>query len=319
MPDTLLDVRNLIAYYMTPTAPVRAVDNVSFNVTEKEILGIAGESGCGKSTLAYSILRLLKPPGYIRGGEVLFKGSDLLKIKEEDLRRIRWKHISYIPQSSMNALNPVMRIEEQIGDAIRNHEKVSKGELRKRIEDLLVSVGLSPSVAHMYPHELSGGMRQRVVIAMAMALNPELIIADEPTTALDVVVQRGILQLLRDIRSKLKASVIMITHDMAAQAQIVDRLAIMYAGKIVEIGDANDLFNDPLHPYSRALISAIPSISEKKKLKGVPGFPPDLRSPPPGCRFYPRCPHRIPGKCNVDEPRLIEVKNDRLVACHLYR
>jgi len=304
---------------MTPTAPVRAVDNVSFNVTEKEILGIAGESGCGKSTLAYSILRLLKPPGYIRGGEVLFKGSDLLKIEEEELRRIRWKHISYIPQSSMNALNPVMRIEEQIGDAVRNQEKISKGELRKRIEDLLVSVGLSPSVAHMYPHELSGGMRQRVVIAMAMALNPELIIADEPTTALDVVVQRGILQLLRDIRSKLKASVIMITHDMAAQAQIVDRLAIMYAGKIVEIGDANDLFNDPLHPYSRALISAIPSISEKKKLKGVPGFPPDLRSPPPGCRFYPRCPHRIPGKCNVDEPRLIEVKNDRLVACHLYR
>jgi len=319
LPDTLLDVRNLIAYYMTPTAPVRAVDNVSFNVTEKEILGIAGESGCGKSTLAYSILRLLKPPGYIRGGEVLFKGSDLLKIEEEELRRIRWKHISYIPQSSMNALNPVMRIEEQIGDAVRNHEKISKGELRKRIEDLLVSVGLSPSVAHMYPHELSGGMRQRVVIAMAMALNPELIIADEPTTALDVVVQRGILQLLRDIRSKLKASVIMITHDMAAQAQIVDRLAIMYAGKIVEIGDANDLFNDPLHPYSRALISAIPSISEKKKLKGVPGFPPDLRSPPPGCRFYPRCPHRIPGKCNVDEPRLIEVKNGRLVACHLYR
>jgi len=319
LPDTLLDVRNLIAYYMTPTAPVRAVDNVSFNVTEKEILGIAGESGCGKSTLAYSVLRLLKPPGYIRGGEVLFKGSDLLKIEEEELRRIRWKHISYIPQSSMNALNPVMRIEEQIGDAVRNHEKISKGELRKRIEDLLVSVGLSPSVAHMYPHELSGGMRQRVVIAMAMALNPELIIADEPTTALDVVVQRGILQLLRDIRSKLKASVIMITHDMAAQAQIVDRLAIMYAGKIVEIGDANDLFNDPLHPYSRALISAIPSISEKKKLKGVPGFPPDLRSPPPGCRFYPRCPHRIPGKCNVDEPRLIEVKNGRLVACHLYR
>jgi len=319
LPDTLLDVRNLIAYYMTPTAPVRAVDNVSFNVTEKEILGIAGESGCGKSTLAYSILRLLKPPGYIRGGEVLFKGSDLLKIEEEELRRIRWKHISYIPQSSMNALNPVMRIEEQIGDAIINHEKISKGELRKRIEDLLVSVGLSPSVAHMYPHELSGGMRQRVVIAMAMALDPELIIADEPTTALDVVVQRGILQLLRDIRSKLKASVIMITHDMAAQAQIVDRLAIMYAGKIVEIGDANDLFSDPLHPYSRALISAIPSISEKKKLKGVPGFPPDLRSPPPGCRFYPRCPHRIPGKCNVDEPRLIEVKNDRLVACHLYR
>jgi len=304
---------------MTPTAPVRAVDNVSFNVTEKEILGIAGESGCGKSTLAYSVLRLLKPPGYIRGGEVLFKGSDLLKIEEEELRRIRWKHISYIPQSSMNALNPVMRIEEQIGDAVINHEKISKGELRKRIEDLLVSVGLSPSVAHMYPHELSGGMRQRVVIAMAMALNPELIIADEPTTALDVVVQRGILQLLRDIRSKLKASVIMITHDMAAQAQIVDRLAIMYAGKIVEIGDANDLFNDPLHPYSRALISAIPSISEKKKLKGVPGFPPDLRSPPPGCRFYPRCPHRIPGKCNVDEPRLIEVKNGRLVACHLYR
>ena len=281
--------------------------------------GIAGESGCGKSTLASAIMRLLKPPGYIKEGEVLFMGQDLLKLDEEELRKIRWKHISYIPQGSMNSLNPVMKIEEQIADAIKTHEgDVSEGELKKRVSELLLSVGLAPEVAKMYPHELSGGMRQRVIIAMAIALTPELVIADEPTTALDVVVQRGIVQLLRHIRDKFGSSIIIITHDIAILAEIVDKIAIMYAGKIVEIGDVFSLFKRPLHPYTQALISAIPSIKEKKELHGISGFPPDLRSPPPGCRFHPRCPYIMRGRCDVREPELIEVMPGRLVACHLY-
>ena len=315
----LLEVRNLRAYYETGSKPVRAVDEVSFDVLEKEVLGIAGESGCGKSTLAKAILRLLKPPGYVKGGEVIFKGRNLLKMSDDELRKIRWKHISYVPQGSMNSLNPVMRVEEQIADAIRIHEgNIPKVELRERIKDLLTSVGLPQEVMKMYPHELSGGMRQRVIIAMAIALAPELIIADEPTTALDVVVQRGILQLLADVREKLGSSIVIITHDIAALAEIVDRLIIMYAGKIVEIGNVLDVFKKPLHPYTHALISATPSIKEKKELKGLPGLPPDLRNPPSGCRFHPRCPYAIRGKCDVEEPKLIEIEPNRFVACHLY-
>ena len=317
MGEALLVVKDLRAYYRTRGNPVRAVDGVSFHVNHDEIFGIAGESGCGKSTLALAIMRLLKPPGYIVGGEVLYNGMNLLEIDEEALRKLRWKEISYIPQSSMNALNPVMRVEDQILDSMRAHEEeIDEEEARERIRELLTSVGLAPEVARMYPHELSGGMRQRVIIAMAMALNPKLIIADEPTTALDVVVQRGIIQLLADIKEKLKTSIILITHDMAVHAELVDRLAVMYAGKIVEIGKVDDLFSDPLHPYSKALISAIPSIKEKKKLRGLPGFPPDLRNPPPGCRFHPRCPYAM-DVCRREEPPLLDV-GGRLVACHLY-
>ena len=318
MPATLLGVRSLMAYYMTGTAPVRAVDNVTFDVAKNEVLGIAGESGCGKSTLANTMIRLLKPPGYVKGGEVLFNGANILELDEKELRKIRWKHISYIPQGSMNSLNPIMRAEEQIADAIKTHEgKVPKKEQRRRVEELFTSVGLAPEVARMYPHELSGGMKQRVIIAMAIALGPELIIADEPTTALDVVVQRGILQLLSDIKRKLGSSIILITNDMAAQAEVADRLVIMYAGKIVEIGDVNTLFREPLHPYAQALISAVPSIKGKKKLLSISGLPPDLRSPPPGCRFHPRCPQAMP-ICKEEEPRFIEVKPGRFTACHLH-
>ena len=303
---------------MTSAAPVKAVDDVTFNVSKNEVFGIAGESACGKSTLANTVLRLLKPPGYVKGGEVLFNGVNLLKLSEEELRKVRWKHISYIPQGSMNSLDPIMRVKEQIAEAIKTHGgKVPKEELGRMIEELLTSVGLAPEVARMHPHELSGGMKQRAIIAMAIALGPELIIADEPTTALDVVVQRGILQLLSDIKRKLGSSIILITHDMAAQAEIADRLAIMYAGKIVEIGDVNTLFREPLHPYAQALISAVPSIKRKKKLLSISGFPPDLRSPPPGCRFHPRCPPAMP-ICKEEEPRFIEVKPGRFTACHLH-
>ena len=305
MSEKLLEVKGLKAYYRTRGNPVRAVDDVSFYVRHDEIFGIAGESGCGKSTLALAILRLLKPPGYVESGEVLYNGINLMELGEEELRKIRWKEISYIPQSSMNALNPVKNVRDQIADAIKAHEEhVEDEEIDERIEELLTSVGLAPEVARMYPHELSGGMRQRVIIA------------DEPTTALDVVVQRGIIQLLEDVKERLKSSIILITHDMAVHAELVDRLAVMYAGKIVEIGDVKAAFSDPLHPYAKALIEAIPSIKGRKMLKGLPGFPPDLRNPPPGCRFAPRCSYAM-DVCRRVEPRLIKI-GDRYVACHLY-
>ena len=246
---------------------------------------------------------------------MIFNGRNILELDGEELRELRWKHISYIPQSSMNALNPVLRIRDQFIDVLREHGvKMEKEEAYKFIEDLLVSVGLAPEVAHMYPHELSGGMRQRTIIAMAIALKPELVIADEPTTALDVVVQRGILQLLSDIRRKFGSSIILITHDMPVHAEMVDRLAVMYAGKIVEIGDVHSIFREPLHPYTNVLIDSVPSIREKKKLAGIRGLPPDLRSPPPGCRFHPRCPYAF-SLCREREPPFMEIDGGRYVAC----
>jgi len=317
-PDHLLRVEGLKAFYRSGSSPVKAVDDVSIALKKSEILGIAGESGCGKSTFALAILRLLKPPGYVEDGEILLNGVDILRLSSKELKKVRWSQMSYIPQSSMNALNPVMRIEDQIIDAIvTRRRKMPKSELKKRVGELLANVGLAPEVARMHPHELSGGMRQRVIIAMAIALDPELIIADEPTTALDVVVQRGILQMLSDIRWKFGSSIVVITHDMAAQAEIVDRLAIMYAGKIVEAGSVKDLFEDPLHPYTQALISAVPSIKVKKELSGLSGLPPDLRNPPSGCYFHPRCPKFVENKCELEEPEFIQVEKERSVACHL--
>jgi len=249
---------------------------------------------------------------------VIFDGTDLLKLAEEEIRSIRWKRISYVPQSSMNALNPVMRIRNQISDSIEAHESgQSKDELDNRIEKLLMTVGLSREIAGMYPHELSGGMKQRVAIAMATALDPEILIADEPTTALDVIVQRGILQLLGEIRRRMH-TIVLITHDMAAQAEISDRVGIMYAGKMMEIGRTEDVFKDPLHPYTRLLISSIPRLKIRTELAWITGLPPDLRNPPLGCRFHPRCPHLMAGKCDVEEPQLAEIKPGRLTACHLH-
>jgi len=316
--DTLLYVQELKAYYKTPNGLVKAVDNVSFTVRRNEIFGIAGESGCGKSTLAMAILRLLKPPGFINGGKVLFKGKNLLKLSPKELREIRWKSLSYIPQSSMNALNPVLRIKDQFIDMFKEHGiKKEEKEYEEMIKELLINVGLAPEVMNMYPHELSGGMRQRTIIAMAIALRPELIIADEPTTALDVVIQRGIIQLLSEIRRKYNVAIILITHDMAVHAELADRIGIMYAGKIVEIGSTYEIFKKPLHPYTDALINSIPILGVKKTLKGIKGLPPDLKNPPPGCRFHPRCPMAME-ICKLQEPPLISI-NNRKVACFLYR
>jgi peptide/nickel transport system ATP-binding protein len=315
----LLKIEGLTVAYESDSKRLLAVNNVDLEIFQGEIFGLAGESACGKTTLANSILRLIKPPGRIISGRVIFDGVDLLSLGEEDLRRIRWEKIAYIPQASMNALNPVMRIYDQIVDIVRAHRKdFPEEEIRRRAEELFVSVGLAPEVLKMYPHELSGGMRQRVIIAMSLFLNPKLLIADEPTTALDVVVQRGILQLLKDINKNFGTTILLITHDMAVHAQIVDRLAIMYAGKIVEVGPVKDIFERPLHPYTQLLIASIPRAGEKRRLAGIPGLPPDLRNPPPGCMFHPRCPLRIQGKCERVEPALRQVSNERKVACHLY-
>jgi len=315
--EPLLQVRDLKAYYRTLKGPVRAVDGVDLTVMPGEVYGIAGESGCGKSTLTKAVLQLLRAPGYIAGGTLSFQGQNLLELGEDALRRLRGSGMSYVPQSSMNALNPVMRIAEQIGDAILAHVSMSRPEVRRRCAELLDLVGLPERSARMYPHELSGGMRQRAVIAISIALGPRLIVADEPTTALDVVTQRGILVALGDIKARLGAAIVLISHDLAVHAEIVDRLMIMYAGKVAEVGTVLDVFEDPLHPYSKVLVAAIPSIEERREISGLAGQPPNLLTPPKGCRFQPRCP-RATSRCADYDPPLREVKPGRFVACVLY-
>jgi len=315
--EELLEVKDLKVYYKSPRGKVKAVDGVSFSVGKNEVFGIVGESGCGKSTLANAILNLIRPPCYVESGEVIFCGKNILKLKEEDLRRIRCKELSYIPQASMNSLNPVMKIGDQIIDAMMAHIDISKDEARERAEKLLESVGLPAETMNMYPHELSGGMKQRVIIAIATSLEPKLIIADEFTTALDVLIQRKVIEFLEERRAAIKASAIIITHDIAVQAELVHKLAVMYAGRIVEISDVYKIFDDPLHPYTEGLISATPILGEKRTIKGIPGTPPDLINPPPGCRFHPRCP-LAEEKCKYESPPLIEVEKERYVACWRY-
>ncbi len=316
--DVILDVKGLKVYYATPTGFVRAVDDIDFQIFESEIVGLVGESGCGKTTTAMAILRLVQPPGRIVDGSVVLNGTDVAKLNSNDLRDFRWTNMALIPQGAMNSLNPVMRIRDQIGEAITTHEgKISKQALKERIINLLTLVGLPSRVYDMYPHELSGGMKQRVCIAMAVALNPPLIIADEPTSALDVIVQRVVVQNLLDIKERLGVSMIVIGHDMGLMAQLVDRLAVMYAGHMVEISRVDKVFEDPLHPYTQLLIESIPSIKERKPLRITEGITHDLRNPPPGCIFQERCPH-VMDICREVRPRLIEPKPGQQVACHLY-
>jgi peptide/nickel transport system ATP-binding protein len=311
---SVLEVQNLKVYYESVWGGYKAVDGASLKAYRNEVFSIAGESGCGKSTLVDGILRLVKPPGYIPSGRVIFEGTNLLEIPEDELRGIRWVKMAYIPQGAMNSLNPVIRVEEQMTDAIIDHGSMNKEEARELAISMLKEVGLPVEVAKMYPHELSGGMKQRVIIATAIALKPILIIADEPTTALDVIVQKGILELLRSLKEKYGMTVIVVSHDMAAHAQVADRIAIMYAGKVVEIGSIYDLFEDPLHPYTKGLISAIPAIG-KKYVKGIPGLAPSPLNWPQGCRFHPRCPH-TKDICSEVEPSMKEVGPGRHLACH---
>ncbi|MCB9460105.1 MAG: ABC transporter ATP-binding protein [Anaerolineaceae bacterium] len=315
--DVSLQVNNLRVHYHTQDQAVKAVDDVTFSLYAGERLGIVGESGSGKSTLALALMRLHKPPAKIEGGEVILGETDILKVNREQMRQVRWSEISFIPQGSMNSLNPVMKIKHQMSDAIKAHQQGwTQQKISDRISDLLGRVGLSNSIADMYPHELSGGMKQRVCIALAIVLEPRAIIADEPTSALDVVVQRVVIQTLNDIQQQLNAAMIIIGHDMGLMAQSVDRLAVMYAGKMVDVSPVSSFFNDPLHPYSQLLISSLPSPDEKRELTGIPGMQPSLLDLPSGCAFHPRCPIAVE-KCRQQIPPLRQIEESRRTACHL--
>jgi peptide/nickel transport system ATP-binding protein len=324
--NELLEVKDLKIYYRNISGISKAVDGVSFWVYPGEVFGITGESGSGKSTLISGITKFIGSSMYIPEGRINFsykedtnyRNVNLLTLPDDELRDIRWKHISYIPQGSMNSLNPVMKIGDQMTDVIVEHSQKNKEEAMALLPDLLNAVNLHSNVLNMYPHELSGGMKQRVIIAMALALQPELIIADEPTTALDVVSQLSVLSTLLVVSKDINASLFLVTHDMAVHAQMADRIAVMYAGKIVEIGKTNDIFKEPLHPYTVGLLSSIPSIDDRRKrLEGISGIAPSSTNWPRGCRFHPRCP-QVREKCKVEEPPMIKYDGGRYVACFLY-
>jgi len=313
-----LQVENLRVYYWTGRGPVKAVDDVSFTIQRNERFGFIGESGCGKTTTIMAILRLIKRPGKIESGRVLLNGRDLIALEKEEMRETRWSRISLVPQGAMNSLNPIMRVRDQIADTILTHRgAVATNVLREEIVGLLDMVELPAKVANMYPHELSGGMKQRVCIAMATALEPELIIADEPTSALDVVVQKAVMQTLIGVQERLGTSMILIGHDMGLTAQVLDRVGVMYAGKLVEVANIRELYREPRHPYTQALIASLPSIQAKKRGGGIPGLPPFLLNPPPGCLFRARCPHAMK-ICEQVTPPLRQLQPGHFAACHLY-
>ena len=318
MSTRVLEVDDLRVYYHTRAGPVKAVDGVSFTLDQHERLGLVGESGSGKSTTGLAILRLIKPPGKIERGEVRLDGVDVLQLPEAEMRRVRLGAIALVSQGAMNSLNPVMRVGDQIKDALIDHGvHAPSSELTDRVVKLLRRVGLARDVANRFPHELSGGMKQRVCIALAISLQPKVIVADEPTSALDVVVQRQVMDTLADVQTELGAAVILIGHDMGLMAQFVDRLGVMYAGELVELSPMETVYDEPLHPYTRLLIACLPSLEQKGVFAGIPGLPPSLLSPPAGCPFHPRCPH-VMDRCRTERPVLQQVQQDRWVACHLY-
>lgn len=298
-----LSVVGLKAYYFANKGVVKAVDNITFAIGENESLGIAGESACGKSTLGSALLRALQPPGKIIGGNVIISGIDIVKLSDKDFNKsIRWKKIAMIFQGAMNTLDPVYKIGDQMREIMQIHQ--FKGNIEDSILESLEQVGLDRNVAKRYPHELSGGMKQRVVIAMALLLKPDIVIADEPTTALDVLVQAQIVNVLKRLKKENGMTIILITHDLCIISEIADKIAVMYAGQIVEIGKASDIYENPKHPYTQALISAIPTLHDSnKQIEYIKGNPPDLTRPPPGCRFYERCPHAM-GICKEDPPEI---------------
>jgi peptide/nickel transport system ATP-binding protein len=316
----VLDVQQLTTHYQTLRGWVRAAEDVTFQVEPGKAMGLAGESGCGKTTVALSLLKILPTGGRIRKGKIVFDGTDLVPLSDAEMRKFRWKGIAIVFQGAMNAMNPVFKVGDQIVEAIRVHEpEVDKRTAMDRTRHLLEMVGVEPDRVDNYPHEFSGGMRQRALIAMALAANPKLLIADEPGTALDVIVQAQTLKLMRELKDKLGLSMIMISHDLSIIAETCEQVAIMYAGRIVEYGDSEAVFNEPLHPYTQGLIKAFPSIrGERVRLTSIPGQPPDLLHPPPACRFNPRCPY-VMDVCKRVDPHLERVgKGDHWVSCHLY-
>ncbi|BBL91416.1 ABC transporter ATP-binding protein [Vibrio rotiferianus] len=315
--SNLLEINNLCVDYVSPNGVARAVNNVSISIAPGETLGIAGESGCGKSTLAFAISRLHKAPALISEGEILYKGQDVLKMNDKQLRNFRWNDVSVVFQSAMNSLNPVITIGEQLTDVILAHRKVNYQEAYDRAVELLGVVGIHGDRMASFPHQLSGGMRQRVVIAVALALEPKLIIMDEPTTALDVVVEREILNELYELKSKFGFSILFISHDLSLMGEIADRIGVMYAGNLIELGDAKNVFGDPQHPYTKGLISSFPTIhGPKERLYGIPGNPVNLLKIPQGCNFQARC-NACFAECQKSDPTLVPVTNGNLVSCHL--
>jgi oligopeptide/dipeptide ABC transporter ATP-binding protein len=314
----MLEVRDLHVFYHTSRGAVRAVNGVSFDIRRGERFGLVGESGSGKSTIALALLRLIRPPGRIESGQIILEGTNLLALSREAMREARLAKIALVAQGAMNSLNPVARVRDQIRDGLRDHGVVlSPKAFDDRVYELLDSVGLPRQVGAMYPHELSGGMKQRVCIAIAISLRPTLIIADEPTSALDVVVQRQVMATLLKVQEKLGAAILLIGHDMGLMAQVVDRVGIMYAGSFSEVSNVGDLFRAPLHPYSQLLIASLPSLEDKGAFQGIPGLPPSLLQRPQGCVFRSRCPRAF-DRCIVEDPPLREVQPERRVACHLY-
>lgn len=316
----LLTVEGLSAAYTRHRLPpIRALEDVSFDLAPNEVVGVAGESGCGKSTLLKVLNGLLRPPLHVEKGRVTLhvKGQDVTVTNAREMNRARWKNVSYIPQSSMSVLNPVVRVGKQFGWVVSAHARLSRAETDARIKSFITRIGLPERVLRSYPHQLSGGMRQRVVIAMATFLHPQLVLADEPTTGLDVVVQRSVLKLIRTLQREFRMTVLMVSHDMGIHYQVSDRTVVMYAGGIAETAPTETLFGEPLHPYTRLLIASLPRLGDQEKRKGISGGPPSLAAPPPGCRFHPRCPAAM-AHCKRVVPPLLEVKPKHFVACHLY-
>lgn len=330
--QTLLEIKSLSVDYESASGAVHAVDHVSLTLGRGEVLGLAGESGSGKSTLAYAITRLLNPPAVITGGEILYYGRknasgvpvDILEMSRSELRAFRWSELAIVFQSAMNALNPVMNLEVQMTDVIKAHNPgLNARARRQRAIELLRLVGIASDRLRSFPHELSGGMRQRAIIAIALALAPEIIIMDEPTTALDVVVQRDILSQILALRNEFGFSIIFITHDLSLLLELADKVAIMYAGRVVELAERAEIYRHPRHPYTRGLLNSFPTLhGPRRRMSGIPGSPPDLRSVPSGCPFHPRCPYAFDA-CPRIVPMLLDIPTgkttpDVLVACHLY-
>ncbi|MCC6455029.1 MAG: ABC transporter ATP-binding protein [Caldilineaceae bacterium] len=314
----MLRVQNLDVQYYTDAGVVYANNNISFDLKPGERLGLVGESGSGKSTMALAILRMIKPPGSIAGGQILLGDIDLTKLTEDEMRQVRANQISMVPQGAMNSLNPVMKIKDQLIDTMVDHDLgLTRAQMEQVARDSLRAVELDPRVGEMYPHELSGGMKQRACIAIAIVMAPKVIIADEPTSALDVVTQRQVMQTIGRIQKEMGSAVILIGHDMGLMAQFVDRLAVMYAGKMAELGSVEDIFTEPLHPYTQLLISSLPVLGKRGIFRGIPGITPLLRDLPPGCVFNDRCPHAMP-ICKEIDPAFAMHKPNHWAACHLY-
>ncbi|MBU6951658.1 ABC transporter ATP-binding protein [Hahella sp. HN01] len=315
MTDVLLSIRNLCVDYLTDAGVARAVDDISFDIRAGEVFGLAGESGCGKSTTAFAIARLIRMPGFVSDGEVLFEGEDVLRMDAKRLRAFRWAQTSVVLQSAMNALNPVIRVSEQVCDAIRAHQRVNEDQARSRTRELFALVGIDPGRLDDYPHQFSGGMRQRICIAMALALRPRLIIMDEPTTALDVVVQRDIIGKISALQREFGFSVLFISHDLGLMLEFCDRIGVMYAGRLVEAGTARQVGEQPAHPYTQALLRSFPSLcGPRRRLQGIPGAPPRLTESIAGCAFAPRC-EKAESTCLTQTQALASLTEGRVVAC----